>query len=277
MIVKVIWITLTTLAVIFIARFLEKKWPIGPNLPHPEVMADWKAGLVSLLLPGLLGPLVMLPVSAAIVGAAGGGGFIRLPMEGGWYFVSLIAFVLIVDFYGYWQHRLEHSVPFLWAMHSFHHSTNAVTLVTGARHYWFEKFIIGTFFPILPILFYIPTDMAFIIGIINFLPNGCSHLNVRFRMGRAITWINSPQWHRIHHSMQPEHFNKNFSGGLPLWDIIFGTAYIPGPDEYPETGLVPSEHVDIIDSIIWPFRHLRSRAVRSADELVSDRSLDGAR
>ena len=71
-------------------------------------------------------------------------------------------------------------------------------------------------------------------------------------MARAITWINSPQWHRIHHSTQPEHVNKNFSGGLPLWDMLFGTAWIPGCNEYPATGLVPGEQVGIIDSIIWP-------------------------
>jgi sterol desaturase/sphingolipid hydroxylase (fatty acid hydroxylase superfamily) len=149
-------------------------------------------------------------------------------------------------------------------MHSFHHSANALTLITGARHFWLEKIITGTFMPLLPILFVIPTDMAGIISIVYFLPDGCAHLNVRFSMGRAITWINTPQWHRIHHSTQPEHFNKNFSGGLPLWDLLFGTAWIPDREEYPATGLVPAEQVGIIESIIWPFRHLwRTRRQKS--------------
>jgi hypothetical protein len=69
---------LSTLAVIFAARLVERKWPVGPNLPHPEVMSDWKASIVSLLLPELLGPAIMLPVSAAIVNSLGGG-LIRLP------------------------------------------------------------------------------------------------------------------------------------------------------------------------------------------------------
>jgi sterol desaturase/sphingolipid hydroxylase (fatty acid hydroxylase superfamily) len=105
-------------------------------------------------------------------------------------------------------------------------------------------------------MFVVPPAMATLISIVYFLPDGCAHLNVRFPMGRAITWVNSPQWHRIHHSVDPKHQNKNFSGGLPLWDILFGTAWIPDRDEYPPTGLVPSEHVGAFASIVWPLRHL---------------------
>jgi hypothetical protein len=73
-------------------------------------------------------------------------------------------------------------------------------------------------------------------------------------MGRMITLVNSPQWHRIHHSAMPEHRDKNFASLLPLWDILFGTAWIPKPDEYPVTGFDPPVRVGVIDSIIWPFR-----------------------
>jgi sterol desaturase/sphingolipid hydroxylase (fatty acid hydroxylase superfamily) len=253
MIIHVLAITNLVLGVIFTARFLEWRWPIDPNLPHAEVMSDWKVTCANLLLPLLLAPLT-LPCTAAIV-IWMGGGVICLPTDGLWYVVSLVSVLLVSDLYRYAVHRLSHAVPFLWSMHSFHHSANALTLITGARHLWLEKVFLGTFFPILAILFTIPVGMATIIGVIYLLPDGCAHLNVRFPMGRAITWINSPQWHRIHHSVQPEHQNKNFSGGLPLWDILFGTAWIPHCDEYPTTGLVPSEKVEIIDSIVWPLRH----------------------
>lgn len=262
MITRVILITVVVVAVIVIARLLERKWPIDPNLPHSEVIRDWTVTCVNLTLTLLFSPL-MLPCSAAIIHFAGGG-FIRLPTHGWGYVVSLIGLFLFIDLYRYGQHRLQHAVPFLWAMHSFHHSAPAVTLITGARHLWLEKVLFGALFPILPVVFAIPADMATIISIVYFIPDGCAHLNVRFPMGRAITWINSPQWHRIHHSLLPEHFNKNFSGGLPLWDILFGTAWIPNPDEYPPTGLSPNERVNVLDSIIWPFRHVVGRFFRSA-------------
>jgi sterol desaturase/sphingolipid hydroxylase (fatty acid hydroxylase superfamily) len=32
------------------------------------------------------------------------------------------------------------------------------------------------------------------------LPDSCAHLNVRIPLGPFVTWVNNPQWHRIHHS-----------------------------------------------------------------------------
>jgi sterol desaturase/sphingolipid hydroxylase (fatty acid hydroxylase superfamily) len=240
------------LAVLLMARWLQLKWPIGPNLPHPEVASDWVVTLANLLV-GIPVGLVAIPCTAVIIGWFGGGGLIHVRTDGWYYIPALIGFVLVNDLYRYSFHRLQHKIPFLWNMHSFHHSATALTLVTGARHFWFER-VIDAFFPLLAILFSIPADMLTIMAFLNFLPDGCAHLNVRFSMGRWITVLNSPQWHRIHHSVQPEHFDKNFASVLPLWDLMFGTAWIPKPDEYPDTGLVPAESVGLLDSIVWPFR-----------------------
>jgi hypothetical protein len=38
--------------------------------------------------------------------------------------------------------------------------------------------------------------------------------------------------------------------------VIFGTAWKPGKDEFPMTGLVPREKATgLLDGIIWPIRH----------------------
>jgi hypothetical protein len=147
-------------------------------------------------------------------------------------------------------------------MHSFHHSANAITFITGARHLWMERVLASAVLPIMPVLFQIPPDMQFILSLIYFIPDTCAHLNVRFPMGRMITLVNSPQWHRIHHSAMPEHRDKNFASLLPLWDILFGTAWIPKADEYPVTGFDPPVRVSVVDSIIWPLRDVRLPATR---------------
>lgn len=259
-VVHTILLTGAVLGMFFSARFAERKWPIGPNMPDPEVMSDWFVVFVNMLLSLPFGWLTV-PCSVLIIRGLGGGGLIYVPTEGWWYVPALLGFIVVYDLYRYILHRLQHVVPWLWSMHSFHHSANAITLVTGARHLWLEKAVMEAFFPLFPILFTVPADMATAMIIVYLLPDGCAHLNVKFPMGRAITWINNPQWHRIHHSVQPEHFDKNFASLLPVWDIIFGTAWIPQPDEYPATGLVPNESVGIIDSIIWPFRHFLRRRV----------------
>jgi sterol desaturase/sphingolipid hydroxylase (fatty acid hydroxylase superfamily) len=237
---------------VLVARQFEKRWPIDPNLRRSDVVNDWQVTALNVALGLSLGPLAGV-CSALIINAAGGG-FIPLRTDGWWYAVSLPGYIVVFDFYRYGTHRLQHMIPCLWAMHSFHHSAEAITIVTGARHHWLERVLIGAFWPIPSILFRVPPEILMITGFIYFLPDGCAHLNVRFRLGPAITWFNSPQWHRIHHSTRPEHFDKNFASLLPLWDIVFGTAWIPHPDEYPATGLVPGESVGPLASIVWPFR-----------------------
>jgi sterol desaturase/sphingolipid hydroxylase (fatty acid hydroxylase superfamily) len=240
-----------------IARIVEKRWPIDRDMPLRDIVADWKATGVNLGLASLLEPSA-LPFSAAIVSAFGGG-LIHLRIDGVWYVLSLIIYVIALDLTKYWLHRLDHAVPFLWAMHSFHHSAEAITFFTGGRHYWLGRILTGSLLPILPIVFDTPVSMAGIVAFIFFLPDSCAHLNVRLPMGRLITWVNSPQWHRIHHSVHPEHHDKNFAALLPIWDILFGTAWVPKLDEYPATGIIPSEKVGIIDSVVWPFRNYLRR------------------
>jgi len=48
--------------------------------------------------------------------------------------------------------------------------------------------------------------------------------------------IVTPQVHRIHHSVDPSHYNRNFADALPLFDILFGTYYRPQAQEFAATG-----------------------------------------
>jgi len=181
-------------------------------------------------------------------------------MDGWWAVPSTIVFVLAYDLYLYWGHRLSHMIRPLWAIHSLHHSAEAITLVTGARHHWLESLIPTAFFPLVAIVLKIPLPMATIIPVIYAAPCLLSHINYRLPMGPFVTWVNSPQWHWIHHSTRAEHMDKNFCTLLPVMDLIFGTACIPGKDEFPTaTGLVPSEKPNLLGSILWPVRHYVSR------------------
>ena len=247
-------------AIIGVARILERRWPIAVT-PVSEVIEDWKLVSVNFFLTTLLTPLAT--VCSAVILSTLGHGWVHLPTHGYWYFVSLVFLAVISDLYTYVLHRLKHAIPFLWAMHSFHHSANALTFATGARHLWIETVMTSAILPIFPILFLIPPDMVLILSLIHFFPDSCAHMNVRFPMGRMITVLNSPQWHRIHHSVMPEHRDKNFASLLPLWDILFGTAWIPKRDEYPVTGFDPPVRVSVIEGVIWPFRHLRWPAIVS--------------
>jgi sterol desaturase/sphingolipid hydroxylase (fatty acid hydroxylase superfamily) len=255
-------------AILLTIRVVEKTFPIEPNQPRREIWLDYQLAAVCMLLPGLLSPLTSLTSGTLIAGC--GGGLIRLRGDGWWFAPSLAIYVVASDFYRYWIHRLSHSVPMLWRLHSFHHSAEAVTFITGARHHWLDRVLNVGFIPLFQIVFKTSPEVSLAGAAIYFLPDTCAHLNVRFSLGRYVMWITSPQYHRIHHSLQPEHFDKNFAGILPLWDILFGTAWRPGVDEFPPTGLDDGDKPrHVWDGVIWPVRGLLSRKAKA----VADRSI----
>jgi sterol desaturase/sphingolipid hydroxylase (fatty acid hydroxylase superfamily) len=243
------------LALILIARRLEKTFPIEPNQPRREVWLDWLLVISGYVVSYIV--LSLITITSGDIVAAFGGALFHLPGDTWWtYLSSLVIYVLCGDLYRYWWHRMYHIVPALWAVHSFHHSAEAVTFVTGARFHWLNR-IIDAFFPLFAIIVQVPHSVVLAGIFIYFLPDGGAHLNVRFSLGRFVMWINSPQYHRIHHSTRPEHFDKNFASLLPLWDTVFDTAWRPGKDEYPPTGLPDgTKPQSIWEGIIWPVRTL---------------------
>jgi sterol desaturase/sphingolipid hydroxylase (fatty acid hydroxylase superfamily) len=70
-----------------------------------------------------------------------------------------------------------------------------------------------------------------------------------------LSWLLlTPQMHRIHHSRESRHLDRNFAFIFPLWDVLFGTYYHPGPFEYPATGLASGDRVRTPWQIVaWPF------------------------
>jgi sterol desaturase/sphingolipid hydroxylase (fatty acid hydroxylase superfamily) len=238
--------------VLLVARQFEKKFPIETEQSTTNVILDWKLAVLKYSIGQLLAPIVS--VCGLLVINAVGGGWVHLRSDGWWFLPSLIVLVLAIDFWSYVVHRAFHKFPALWAMHSLHHSAEALTAVTGARHFWLEEPLI-TALPVVGILFKVPPEMVTPIVLLAMLPDGLAHTNVRLSLGRFALVLNNPQYHRIHHSREPQHFDKNFCKMLPLFDLIFGTAWKPGKDEFPATGLADAKATGLVDGFIWPVRH----------------------
>jgi sterol desaturase/sphingolipid hydroxylase (fatty acid hydroxylase superfamily) len=254
--------------ILVIARQFEKRLPIEPEQSTSEIIVDWKLAGLKFVLGKLLSP-VKNGCAIMLVNAAGGGWF-HLRSDGWWFLFSFIVLILAIDLFGYLAHRAQHKFPVLWAMHSLHHSAEALTVVTGARHFWLEETLLSAAFPVVAIVFKVPLEMATPIALFYFLVGeGLAHLNMRLSFGRFALCIQNPQYHRIHHSVEPQHRDKNFCKLLPLFDVIFGTAWKPEKDEFPKTGLVGEKATGFLDGLIWPVRHRLSWAGRSSDPVVA--------
>ena len=153
-------------------------------------------------------------------------------------FVPLLAH----DFWFYWAHRIEHAVPVLWSFHKLHHSDELMNTSTWARDHFLQNSW-RSFFSVFTLGLFFDLDFAdagkaalfsfmFLAGLSLFY-----HSAIRVRLGWLDRVLVTPQVHRIHHSVDPVHHNRNFADALPIFDIVFGTYHRPGPQEFPTTGL----------------------------------------
>jgi sterol desaturase/sphingolipid hydroxylase (fatty acid hydroxylase superfamily) len=64
------------------------------------------------------------------------------------------------------------------------------------------------------------------------------HANVRWRFHPFRRLLATPAFHHWHHSAEPEAVDKNFAVHTPLWDLLFGTYFLPErwPKKYGLTG-----------------------------------------
>ena len=223
------------LAILGLERFFLAK----NDQPISAMVFNFKWMLVFFFMRMLTAPLLAMVTSIA-VRAAGFSGFFKISFENGtilWY-LSPIIYVCIIDFFYYWMHRSQHTVNLLWRQHKLHHSDEHLNVTTSERHHWLED-VVRIPFVIIPTTILFDISVAQV-GLASFFVSYWAfliHANIRLSLGKFSFLIAGPQLHRIHHSIEPKHFDKNFAAFFPLWDVIFGSYYQPDFDEYPETGI----------------------------------------
>jgi len=148
-----------------------------------------------------------------------------------------VAAGFIFDFFYYFFHRAQHTIPILWRLHSTHHSIEELN-VFNDNHHIFEDLLR---FPIITVPMAVLVNVSlpqfavtmFLLGIHGLL----IHANTKLKIGPLRYLFAEPRHHRIHHSLERQHWNKNYAAVFPIWDVIFGTVHFPRKDEYPRTGL----------------------------------------
>jgi sterol desaturase/sphingolipid hydroxylase (fatty acid hydroxylase superfamily) len=85
------------------------------------------------------------------------------------------------------------------------------------------------------------------------------HANLDWDWGPLRWLIASPRFHRWHHTDESEARDKNFAGLLPLWDILFGTYYMPCDRRPASFGTATPVRPAFWASWFFPFRAQRAR------------------
>ncbi|MEL6437947.1 MAG: sterol desaturase family protein [Cyanobacteria bacterium J06621_8] len=189
--------------------------------------------------------------------------YLEIPSPNSWwqYVLASLFYFLMTDFFYYWFHRWQHTTEFLWEEHKLHHSEKSLNVTSSRKVHWLEDPFLLLFLGIpMGILFNFDSLAIGILTLIEVLWLQFIHLNLRLELGWLSYVLTAPQYHRIHHSFQPEHIDKNFAAFFPIWDIVFGTYHHPRRNEFPKTGLDTGEtYRSLWKASILPFQAWGSR------------------
>lgn len=170
----------------------------------------------------------------------------------GW--LAVIIYVMVFDLAEYLFHRAQHKIPLLWSMHSMHHSDPEMSVLTTNRHFWADPLFktITVWSAAAMVITTTQTALA-VYALLSFW-NLMSHSQLRLNLGRWSWLINTPAYHRRHHSSDPAHYDSNFASLFPIWDVIFGDYH--QPDGFPPTGLDHRPR-NLGQLLAWPLYYRR--------------------
>ncbi len=235
-------ISLLILAAIFFV--IERIAGRGRNREQPILRRGWGTDVIYWFTTVLLTkplvrllfviPIVILVIAKVVPADAfkdgSYSGFGLLSQQPFW--LQTIQIYLIVDFMGYWSHRMFHGGRW-WPFHAVHHSSEDLDWLGSLRVHPVNDMVtkMAQAIPLL-MLGYNPAITLSTAPVLTFYAIFL-HANVNWDFGPLRYIIATPVFHRWHHSREHEAWDKNFAGLLPLWDILFGTFYMPR-GKYPE-------------------------------------------
>ncbi len=226
-------VQLAAIALIFGA---EWAWPYKPlwNRSHRDISTDLGHVLVS---GGAMTQLAKPAVLALGVAIAGGAeravGSTLWPTE--WSLVAQLGLALVfAELPQYWLHRLQHENDFLWRFHSVHHSAPRLYWLNAARFHpidLFTLYVVG-YLPL--VVLGCPESVIALFAVFDAIFGMLQHSNIDVRLGKLNLIFSMAEPHRWHHSLRLEEANTNYGSNLMLWDLVFGTLFLPkgrsGPD-----------------------------------------------
>ncbi|MBN3810931.1 sterol desaturase family protein [Paraburkholderia sp. Ac-20347] len=143
--------------------------------------------------------------------------------------VAFAIYLIVLDFFGYWYHRLSHRYGIWWELHAVHHSQRRMSFWCDNRNHLLDVLMQSCMFAAIAVVIGVPpAQFVVLVALTNFVQN-VQHANIRVHFG----WLGerlivSPRFHRRHHAIGYGHegttYGCNFGVLFPWWDMLFGSA-----------------------------------------------------
>lgn len=164
------------------------------------------------------------PVVAALAVAGHSWGLLNRTAIPFW--VRAAATVLLLDFVRYGVHWLMHHVPWLWRIHTVHHSDPDFDVSTAARAHPLETiFTQASLLGVIAVCAPPPSAVLateLIAVFFSFFEHANARLPARWERWMRRAFI-TPDVHRIHHSERAGEQYHNLGEIFPWWDRLLGT------------------------------------------------------
>jgi sterol desaturase/sphingolipid hydroxylase (fatty acid hydroxylase superfamily) len=248
--------------------FLEFLFPCNPR--QPLIGKGFLQDALWYIIDTPLSLLILFPVAGVLRGLFDHYlGFLSLGPATVWpVYLQIIAALLLAEFFIWFNHFARHKIRTLWFFHAVHHSQKEINVFTDNRAHIVDL-LVGSLLSFIPFfIFHVSNYYAVVlIGIYKPIHNRFIHANIKINLGWLGWLFTSPQFHRVHHSIEAEHADKNFGVYFSIYDYLFGTA-CKSRDVYPKTGISDSrfpteERVrvtelpkNLVRQTVYPFKQI---------------------
>ena len=179
--------------------------------------------------------------------------------------VQLGLALVVAELFEYWIHRLMHETELLWRFHAVHHSAPRLYWLNAVRFHPVDYAMVGIGKLVPLALLGAGPEVFAMVNVFSAVHGAYQHANLPVGIG-PLNWVFSmAELHRWHHSRAVEEANHNYGGNLILWDVVFGTRYLPTDREPPiDVGLadLPTFPAHFAGLLLSPFRWSALRAQR---------------
>jgi sterol desaturase/sphingolipid hydroxylase (fatty acid hydroxylase superfamily) len=157
----------------------------------------------------------------------------------GWPLLTQLVLALVfAEFFKYWGHRWMHEWDWLWRLHAVHHSVPRLYWLNASRFHPVDIGIDTGLGVLSLVLVGCGKEVLALFILVTAVHGVFQHCNLRLRLGPLNWFFSMAELHRWHHSRTVEEANNNYGNNVIVWDIVFGTRYLPVDREPPEdTGL----------------------------------------
>lgn len=168
------------------------------------------------LLNAAAGPLIVVPITLFASRA-----------QWQWYPHYVVVDLVLLDFWIYMWHRLNHRIPFLWRFHEVHHLDETLDVTTALRFHFGEVALSTLVRATVMMILGLPFKTVVIFETIVTVAALFHHSNIRLPewLEQPLSLvIVTPSIHFVHHHALRSDTDSNYSTVLSVWDRMFGTS-----------------------------------------------------